>query len=124
MNYDCLLTHFTVVVIPRATASRLSKGALTGILLGSIAGAVILSAVVTGLIMKRCSAYRRLSNKRSSKFFSYHNNTYQVFLLGSRNLCFNLKSVSIELLLNNLKEKVLLLFSNNIKGNSKKNNFN
>ncbi|KAJ6804736.1 putative LRR receptor-like serine/threonine-protein kinase isoform X2 [Iris pallida] len=52
-------------VIPMATKPRLSTGSFVGILLGSVAGALIVSAVATALIMRRRSRHRMLLQKRS-----------------------------------------------------------
>lgn len=60
-------------MIPTEPASRLSKGALVGILLASIAGALILSAAITGFILRRCPGNRVLSNKRPCKLHRYLN---------------------------------------------------
>ncbi|KAJ6832427.1 putative LRR receptor-like serine/threonine-protein kinase [Iris pallida] len=52
-------------VIPNVSTSRLSKGAIAGIVLGAVAGAVTLTAIITILIMRRHSRYRIVTRKRS-----------------------------------------------------------
>ncbi|OAY67259.1 putative LRR receptor-like serine/threonine-protein kinase [Ananas comosus] len=53
-----------------SSASGLSKGALVGILMGAIAGAIILSATVTVLIVRRNWKYRTISKRSSLSKFS------------------------------------------------------
>lgn len=57
--------------IPGSSASGLSKGALVGILMGAIAGAIILSATVTVLIVRRNWKYRTISKRSSCMSFSF-----------------------------------------------------
>ncbi|XP_026658440.2 probable LRR receptor-like serine/threonine-protein kinase At1g06840 isoform X2 [Phoenix dactylifera] len=52
-------------VISNPSKSNLSTGAMVGIVLGAIAGAATLSAVITMLILRRHSKYRLVPKKRS-----------------------------------------------------------
>lgn len=62
-----MLTHIAIAEIPNTSKSALSKGAVVGILLGAIAGAGTLSALVTILIMRRHSRNQVASKRHSRK---------------------------------------------------------
>lgn len=64
MVINIVLIVATVIVV--SSGSGISKGALAGIILGAIACAVTLSAIVTILILRvRLRDYRVLSRRRS-----------------------------------------------------------
>jgi hypothetical protein len=59
------LINFVNAVYESNKKSGLSTGAVVGVALGSVAGAAIVSTVVTIIIMRRNAKYRTVSKKRS-----------------------------------------------------------
>ncbi|KAG6519655.1 hypothetical protein ZIOFF_023153 [Zingiber officinale] len=74
-----------------SSKSRLSKGALAGILLGAIVGAASLSVMLTVLIMRKHPRYYSISRKKSSVTTLKLNNvkcfTFEEMVLATRNFC-------------------------------------
>ncbi|XP_074583022.1 putative LRR receptor-like serine/threonine-protein kinase At1g06840 isoform X2 [Curcuma longa] len=74
-----------------SSKSRLSKGALAGILLGAIAGAASLSVMLTVLIMRKHHRYYSILRKKSSVTTLKLNNvkcfTFEEMVLATRNFC-------------------------------------
>ena len=67
-----LIVFTNVAENDNSPSSGLSKGALAGIVLGTIAGAVTLSAVVTLLILRmHMRKYRSISRRRHCEYLMF-----------------------------------------------------
>lgn len=77
-----LILLIVVAVIGPSSKSGISTGALVGIILGSIACAVSLSAIVTLLILRtKLRSHRAISKRRHGEFIIMNQQIYCYFAL-------------------------------------------
>lgn len=70
LGYVLIVMLFCFAVFPEATSSGVSKGALAGIILGSVAAAVTLTAIIAIIIMrKRIKGYTAVARRKRCKHF-------------------------------------------------------